>query len=70
MKQNSSPKNLKNMPKTAFFLPQKTDFKDNRGFLFRFELIKKTKQNKNRQTFFFNYTAPRVIALGAPYIFG
>ena len=51
MKKFLSPKNLKNMPKTAVFLPQKADYQDNRGFLFRFELIKK-KQKKNRQTFF------------------
>ena len=37
--------------KNGLFLPQKDDFLDNRGFLFRFELIKK-KQKKNSQTFF------------------
>ena len=69
MKKFLSPKNLQNMPKTAVFLPQKADFQDDGNFLFRFELIK-TKNKKNRQTFFFNYTVPRAIALGAPRSFG
>ena len=56
------------MPKTAIFLPQKADFQNNRGFLFRFELIEK-KQKTKQTDIFLNYTVPRTIALGAPRIF-
>ena len=52
MKKFLRPKNLKTMPKTAVLLPQKADFLDNRGFLFRFELIKKNKNKKTDRHFF------------------
>ena len=63
-------KNLKKVVTKKVLKVQKPKKYAKIGFLFRFELVKKTQQKKNRQTFLFNYTAPRAIALGTPHIFG
>ena len=51
-------KNPKNMPKTAFYLPQKA-FKIIEVSFFQSQLKKKKKAS--RQTFFLKYVAPRAL---------